>query len=82
MSSLKYWLWLTSRRHMDSLSALTVLDPVMGDHGRPYSRITPEHVKAMKQLCGKANVLLPNVTEAALLTGASWLHLPLCGRDR
>jgi len=26
VSSLKYWLWLTSRRHMDSLSALTVLD--------------------------------------------------------
>ena len=26
MSSLKYWLWLTSRKHMDSLSALTVLD--------------------------------------------------------
>lgn len=54
---------------LDSFSVLTVLDPVMGDHGKPYSRITPEHVKAMKQLCSKAAVLLPNVTEAALLTG-------------
>lgn len=53
---------------LDSFSAITVLDPVMGDHGKPYSRITPGHVQAMKQLCGKASVLLPNVTEAALLT--------------
>ena len=26
MSGLKYWLWLTSRKGMDPISALTVLD--------------------------------------------------------
>lgn len=46
-----------------------VLDPVMGDHGKLYSRLTPDHVTAMAQLCRKAKYVLPNVTEAALLTG-------------
>lgn len=46
-----------------------ILDPVMGDHGRLYSRQTPEHVTAMQKLCRKAKFVLPNVTEAALLTG-------------
>ncbi len=46
-----------------------VLDPVLGDGGRCYSGIDASHVEAMKSLCKKADVLLPNVTEAALLTG-------------
>jgi len=46
-----------------------VLDPVMGDHGKLYSRLTAEHVQAMAGLCRRASYLLPNVTEAALLTG-------------
>lgn len=67
---------------LDAFPAFTVIDPVMGDHGKPYSRITPEHVQAMKALCAKGNVLLPNVTEACMLTGipyrengdADWLR--------
>ena len=55
---------------LDTFSgALTVIDPVMGDHGRLYSSIHADHVQAMKRLCRRGNVLLPNVTEAALLTG-------------
>lgn len=46
-----------------------ILDPVMGDHGKLYSRQTPDHVTAMRKLCRKAKYVLPNVTEAALLTG-------------
>jgi len=49
--------------------ACVVLDPVMGDHGRLYSRITPAHVDALKKLCRRADYILPNVTEAAALTG-------------
>jgi len=45
-----------------------VLDPAMGDHGKLYSKLTAAHVAAMKNLCRKADYLLPNVTEAALLT--------------
>ena len=50
-------------------NALHIVDPVMGDHGRLYSAITPAHVDAMAKLCCRADVILPNVTEAALLTG-------------
>ena len=54
---------------LDSFPALTVLDPAMGDHGKLYSGLTQAHVDALRQLCKKVNVLLPNVTEACLLTG-------------
>lgn len=53
-----------------------ILDPVMGDHGRLYSRMTDAHVDAMRQLCRKADYLLPNLTEAALLTGLSYREQP------
>lgn len=44
------------------------LDPVLGDHGRLYSAITAEHVAAMKELTHYAGYLLPNITEACVLT--------------
>lgn len=53
-----------------------ILDPVMGDHGKLYSRMTEENVSAMKQLCQKADYLLPNLTEAALLTGLPYKEQP------
>ncbi len=53
---------------LDSLDTFTVIDPVLGDHGKLYSGITDAHGVAMKQLCRQADVLLPNITEAAFLT--------------
>ena len=46
-----------------------VVDPAMGDHGKLYRRLGDSHVAAMARLCGHADILLPNLTEAALLTG-------------
>lgn len=57
---------------LDTFGSFVVIDPVMGDHGKPYSRITDEHVQAMNGLCAKGNVLLPNVTEACMLTGIAY----------
>ena len=54
---------------LDLFGDTVILDPVMGDHGRLYSRLTLDHVEAMASLCRRASFLLPNVTEAALLTG-------------
>ena len=48
---------------------MTVLDPAMADGGKLYSGISPEHPKHLKALCRQAQILLPNVTEACLLTG-------------
>lgn len=53
-------------------TALFLLDPVMGDHGRPYSTITEEHCKRMKVLAEKADILTPNITEACLLTDTGY----------
>lgn len=54
---------------VDTFGKTVIVDPAMGDNGRLYRGLKTEHVDAMKQLCSNANVLLPNVTEAALLTG-------------
>lgn len=48
------------------------VDPVMGDHGRPYAYCGPELVAGFKRLCQRADAVFPNRTEAALL-----LNLPV-----
>ncbi len=45
-----------------------IVDPAMGDHGKLYRSLGENHVAAMAALCAAADILLPNVTEAALLT--------------
>ena len=54
---------------MSTFDCPVILDPVMGDHGKRYQGITQDHVDALRDLSSLAQVLLPNVTEAALLTG-------------
>lgn len=44
-----------------------VIDPAMADNGRLYAGFAPEFVGAMKGLCAKADVVVPNITEASLL---------------
>ena len=54
---------------MLSPGGMCIVDPAMADHGRLYSGFDREYVIAMKRLCERADVILPNLTEAALLTG-------------
>ena len=56
---------------------LVVVDPVMGDHGRPYRTYTAEMCRAMGELAALADVITPNATEAALLLGAEYADLQL-----
>lgn len=51
---------------------LFLLDPVMGDNGKAYSTITPEHIAYMRSLIGKAHIITPNITEACLLTNTPY----------
>ncbi len=44
-----------------------VLDPAFGDHGRLYTGFGPDYVRAMRGLCARADIILPNVTEACFL---------------
>ena len=56
------------------LSSLTapggriVVDPAMADHGKLYRGFDENFVGAMKRLCTGADVIIPNMTEACLLT--------------
>ena len=45
-----------------------IIDPVMGDYGRPYATYTPELCREMKKLVRYAHILTPNLTEACILT--------------
>ena len=42
---------------------LVVVDPVLGDNGRLYNKITDEMVSEMRTLAARADVLTPNLTE-------------------
>ena len=55
---------------------LVVVDPVMGDHGEVYQTYTPEMCSGMAHLAEKADVITPNLTEAALLLGIPYDQLP------
>lgn len=46
-----------------------LLDPVMGDNGRVYAAYTSALGEQLQQLCRQADILTPNLTEAALLLG-------------
>lgn len=46
-----------------------VVDPVMGDNGALYPGFGKKFPKKMAALCKKADILLPNMTEACLLLG-------------
>lgn len=55
---------------------LVLIDPVMGDHGRVYRTYTPEMCEQMIQLAAEADLITPNLTEAALLLGEPFDHIP------
>jgi pyridoxine kinase len=44
----------------------------MGDHGKLYSGFDETYAEAMKQLCFRADIMMPNLTEAAMMTGMPW----------
>lgn len=46
---------------------LILVDPVMGDNGELYTVFTREFAIGIRMLCQKADIIVPNLTEAALL---------------
>ncbi len=46
---------------------LRLVDPVMADHGRLYATYTKEMAGGMHRLCRKADIIVPNMTEACIL---------------
>lgn len=48
---------------------LVFIDPVLGDHGSLYPGLAPNLAQMTANLCAKADVICPNLTEACLLLG-------------
>lgn len=55
---------------------LTVIDPVMGDNGKFYASFTETFARGMSRLCARADIVVPNMTEAALMTGQPYREGP------
>lgn len=45
------------------------IDPVMADNGKLYPGFTPDFAAEMEKLCRKADLILPNLTEASFMLG-------------
>ncbi len=52
--------------------ALRIVDPAMADNGKLYPGFDAAYVEEMKRLAFCADVILPNITEAAFLTGTEY----------
>ena len=55
---------------------VVVVDPVMGDHGEIYQTYTPAMCEGTARLALQADVITPNLTEAALLLDMPYEALP------
>lgn len=49
-----------------------VVDPAMADNGKLYPGFDEAFAKEMAKLCGDADIILPNVSEAALMLGEEY----------
>ncbi|MGN1105436.1 MAG: PfkB family carbohydrate kinase, partial [Huintestinicola sp.] len=56
--------------------ALKVVDPVMADNGKPYKTCTAELRRRMGELAAVADIITPNMTEAAILLGEDPTLMP------
>lgn len=53
-------------------NTLVFSDPAMGDNGKLYRGIEEECVIRCRELCGRADIIVPNITEACMLTGTGY----------
>jgi pyridoxine kinase len=56
-------------------ASIYLADPVMGDDGRHIKAFSQELLDGMKQLCARASITTPNLTELCLLTGTDYAKL-------
>ena len=59
-------------RDVAAADCVKIVDPAMADNGKMYPGFDQAFVEAMKGLCGKADYVLPNITEACFLTGMEY----------
>ena len=74
--------YLGNSRHMEYVKTIfenmlvpggmRIVDPAMGDQGKLYTGFDMQYALAMRDLCACADVILPNVTEACMMTGTPY----------
>ncbi len=62
-------------KRVRSSGGLVLVDPVMGDHGSLYSFFNESFVQRMRAFIARADIITPNLTEAALLLGTDHAQL-------
>jgi pyridoxine kinase len=55
-----------------SKDTLIFIDPVMADNGKLYPAFDNKYAKLNAGLCGKADIIVPNITEACFLTDTEY----------
>ncbi len=55
---------------------LLIVDPVMADHGKLYAGFAESFPKEMCRLCAVADIITPNITEAAFMTDMPFMAPP------
>ena len=53
-------------------SNILFVDPAMADNGKLYPAFDEAFAKYMATLCGKADIIVPNITEACFMTGIEY----------
>lgn len=69
--------YLGSKRQIDLMerffddfkteNTLVFVDPVMADNGRMYTGFSPDFADSMARLCAKADIIVPNLSEACFM---------------
>lgn len=59
-----------------SEDSTVIVDPVMADNGALYKHLTPDFPKEMLKLSSYADLITPNVTEAALMLEKPYMEAP------
>ena len=59
---------------LKSNDTVTVVDPVMADNGKLYAGFTIEFAKEMAKLCGIADYVVPNLTEACFMLDKQYIE--------
>ncbi len=57
-------------------NALVIVDPAMADAGKMYPVFDDTFPKEMKRLCSKADIIVPNITEACFMLSREYVKGP------
>ena len=59
-------------REFRTRDTIVFIDPVMGDNGKLYPAFDMEYAKQNAGLCAEADIIVPNLTEACLMTDTEY----------